>query len=367
MPRIIELGQRSDAMTVDECASAIASSGFDARCEASVLAVAGYLKALGENRTFLGDWMIGLLAGTGKRDGPDSSYSAQSIMLTAPRNGFFLRANIWPSERDSCFRRSGAHSFAYGAAHDHNFDFLTYGYLGPGYRSDYYEYDHQAVTGYRGEPAGLRFIERSALHEGKLMHYRAHRDVHSQLPPDSLSVSLNVMACDPSQGWYDQYGFDLAQGTVSDVLSTGSTETFLRAAVAMGGEQYNRAGAGLGPLPYERQDSFGRVRSPGPCRRKCRGAGRDLARCRTIGQPAGRKGSRTQTAADRLECASGERVDRGLEDDRCGVTVNPLGPFAAAEILPDHVALGTAGGPTFVPQQHGQVQRLRQIARISAA
>nr|WP_192895896.1 transposase [Parerythrobacter lutipelagi] len=236
MPRIIELGQRSDAMTVDECAAAIASSGFDARCEASVLAVAGYLKALGENRTFLGDWMIGLLAGTGKRDGPDSSYSAQSIMLTAPRDGFFLRANIWPSERDSCFRRSGAHSFAYGAAHDHNFDFLTYGYLGPGYRSDYFEYDHHAVAGYRGEPAGLRFIERSALHEGKLMHYRAHRDVHSQLPPDSLSVSLNVMACDPSQGWYDQYGFDLAQGTVSDVLSTGSTETFLRAAVAMGGD-----------------------------------------------------------------------------------------------------------------------------------
>nr|WP_301332668.1 transposase [Parerythrobacter lacustris] len=224
-------------MGVEECASAIAAIGFDPACPGMVDEVAGLLRALGANRTFLGDGLVELLAESGKGETPQSAYSPQSIMLTSPRNGFFLRANIWPSEQDSCFRRSGAHNFAYGAAHDHNFDFLTYGYFGPGYRSDYYEYDYHTVTGYRGEPVGLRFIERSALSPGRLMHYRAHRDVHAQLPPDSLSVSLNVMACEPAQGWHDQYGFDLTRGTVSRVLNSGSTETLLRIAVALGDEE----------------------------------------------------------------------------------------------------------------------------------
>lgn len=39
----------------------------------------------------------------------------------------------------------------------------------------------------------IRFVERSNLAEGRMMLYRAHRDVHSQLPPESLSVSLNIM------------------------------------------------------------------------------------------------------------------------------------------------------------------------------
>jgi hypothetical protein len=34
-------------------------------------------------------------------------------------------------------RASGAAAFVYGLPHDHNFDFLTLGYFGPGYWSDY--------------------------------------------------------------------------------------------------------------------------------------------------------------------------------------------------------------------------------------
>lgn len=234
MPRVIDPPPDGREMEVEECADAIAGMGFDPACPASVDRVAGHLRALGANRTFLGDLLIDLLDGSGKAALPESAYSPQSIMLTPPRDGFFLRANFWPSEQDSCCRRSGARNFAYGTAHDHNFDFLTCGYFGPGYRSDYYEYDYAAVSGYRGEPAGLRFIERSALSPGKLMHYRAHRDVHAQWPPESLSVSLNVMGCDGAQGWCDQYGFDLERGTVAKVLNTGSTETLLRIAVALG-------------------------------------------------------------------------------------------------------------------------------------
>ena len=68
------------------------------------------------------------------------------------------------------------------------------------------------------------------------MLYRAHRDVHSQVPPDSLSVSLNIMHIDPAQGWYDQYGFDLDSNAVSGVLNPIWSECFLRFAVGPGGD-----------------------------------------------------------------------------------------------------------------------------------
>lgn len=60
---------------------------------------------------------------------------------------------------------------------------------------------------------------------------------HSQIPPESLSVSLNVMHVDPAQSWFDQYGFDLEDGSITRVLSPNSTEVFLRTAVATGQEE----------------------------------------------------------------------------------------------------------------------------------
>ncbi len=69
------------------------------------------------------------------------------------------------------------------------------------------------------------------------MHYRAHRDVHSQLPPDALSVSLNVMHAGGAQGWLDQYRFDVERNEIAGVLGPGASEVFLRIAVGLGGEE----------------------------------------------------------------------------------------------------------------------------------
>ena len=69
------------------------------------------------------------------------------------------------------------------------------------------------------------------------MLYRAHLDVHSQLPPEAMSVSLNVMGIDAAQGWHDQYRFDPASDTVTAILNPTSTETFLRLAVGLGGAE----------------------------------------------------------------------------------------------------------------------------------
>lgn len=236
MPRLIE-GEDLASCSLEEAVHAIDAAGFEPREEDSLMHAARWLRRLGNNATFLGDRIVTQLAAGPARQEAESAYGPQAIVLSGMRNGFFLRANVWPSERDHAVRTSGARSFVYGIPHDHNFDFLTIGYFGPGYRSDYYEYDYAAVAGRCGETAGLQFVERSALSPGKLMHYRAHRDVHRQLPPESLSVSLNVVAAEPAAGWFDQYGFDVEADTVTSVLNPTSTEVFLRLAVGLGGAE----------------------------------------------------------------------------------------------------------------------------------
>jgi hypothetical protein len=236
MPLIIE-NASDEACSLPEAIEALGELRFDPRDAGNCREAAAWLRRLANNRGFLGqllvDRLTGRLSGTAPRT-HESGYGPQAILLSGVRGGMFLRANIWPAEHDLCFRTSGAGAFAYSTAHDHNFSFLTVGYHGPGYLSDYYEYDYHQVVGYPGEKAGLRFIERSALSQGKLMLYRAHRDVHSQLPPQALSVSLNVIHVDPARGWGDQYEFDPESGEIARVLSSNAIEAFLRVAVASG-------------------------------------------------------------------------------------------------------------------------------------
>jgi hypothetical protein len=223
--------------TLEECTAALQYSGFDPAAEDSLMHAALWLRRLGNNRDFLAERLLAELKARHRSDDNASAYGPQVVMLSPLRGEFFLRANIWPSRDEHMFRASGSSTFAYELAHDHNFDFLTFGYFGPGYGSDFWEYDYEAVAGAVGEKAGLRFVERSWLDPGKLMHYRAHRDVHSQFPPDALSVSLNVMHAGGAQGCLDQYCFDVGKDEISAVLSPGASEVFLRIAVGLGCEK----------------------------------------------------------------------------------------------------------------------------------
>lgn len=233
MPDVIE-AISDEACSLGDCIEGVAQAGFDPLCPDSVAHNALWLRKLTNNRTFLGDLLLERLKDQYRSSEHESGYGPQAIVLGPLRNQVFLRANIWPSEQDHCFQASGAGAFVYGVPHDHNFSFLTSGYFGPGYRSDYYEYDYTTVAGYAGENPGLRFIGRSALEEGKLMLYRAHQDVHSQIPAESLSVSLNIMHDHPAHKWFDQYGFDTGKGELTRVLSPNATEVFMRLAVATG-------------------------------------------------------------------------------------------------------------------------------------
>lgn len=235
MPRVIDLSD-DRACSLEECADALAARGFDPMDEESLGHGALWLRRLGNNATFLGDLLVKNLAHRHKEDNDRQSYGPQSIVLSDHRGNCFLRANIWPGAEDHLLVASGRSPFLYDMPHDHNFHFLTLGYFGPGYWSDYFEYEYAEVAGYQGEPVRLKSLGRQRLEEGKLMLYRAHHDVHRQLPADSLSVSVNIMHANPALGWLDQYRFDVDAGAIGTIISHGSTDAFLRVAVAMGGE-----------------------------------------------------------------------------------------------------------------------------------
>ena len=230
MPRLID-PPASAALDLAEVTARLDESGVDLTDEASIARCAALLAGLARNRDFLADSVLAALKASYADQLALNLYSAQVFLLHRSARGFYLRANLWPSARDAVYSASGPAAFAYGLPHDHNFSFLTAGYFGPGYVSDYYEYDAEAVDGRLGERLDLKFVERSSLGEGRMMLYRAHRDIHSQLPPTSLSVSLNIMDEGEHVPWRDQYIVDLEAGTIARRPTLTSSEMLLRCAV----------------------------------------------------------------------------------------------------------------------------------------
>lgn len=198
------------------------------------------LKRLSNNREFLAEMVCRELSDYRSLQS-SNSYSAQVFMIYPPqRKGqpFFLRACFWPAHADQVVKTSGTDPFFYHKPHDHNFNFLTVGYHGPGYASDYYEYDYEGCDGVPGESVALRFMERSSLEKGKVLLYRAFVDVRDQLPADSFSVSLNIMENSIRASVMDQYTFDVNKGVISGLLNRSSAVSLFNAAAALGGGQH---------------------------------------------------------------------------------------------------------------------------------
>jgi hypothetical protein len=234
MPRLIET-DTDEQIELGDLVEALEADGFDPEDQDALASYAPLLRRLANNRAFLGDLLIEELKQrcSGQLT---NQYSAQVLLLHSGSKKFLLRANFWPAEADSVVINSGTDPFFYGHPHDHNFDFLTVGYFGPGYWSDYYEYDYAKTVGYTGEKVDLRFVDRSRLEEGKTLLYRRHVDVHSQLPADSLSVSLNILALSPTTEFLDQYGFDLTQARISSLVNRSMLEPLVLLAGHLGGE-----------------------------------------------------------------------------------------------------------------------------------
>jgi hypothetical protein len=226
MARVIPCDAQ-DAIGLEELVQALNDDGFDPADEESFAAAAPLLRRLANNRDFLAELALAELKDRCTRQSLENRYSSQVLMLHRASEKFFIRANFWPSERDPVLKASGTSPFFYHVPHDHNFSFLTVGYLGPGYWSEYYEYDFDKVVGLPGEKVDLRYVEKSRLEQGKVMLYRAHRDVHDQLPADDMSVSINIMEASNRLPFLDQYRFDVKKCEIAGILTRTASEALL--------------------------------------------------------------------------------------------------------------------------------------------
>jgi len=236
MPRVID-APTEESIELAELVEMLETGDFDSRDEDNFASWGPQLKKLANNRTFLADLIIEELKGRCEGQVRDNQFSAQVIMLRHTAQKYYIRANFWPALKDSVIRHGGTDPFFYNIPHDHNFSFLTVGYLGPGYWSDYYEYEYGNVVGVPGEDVDLRFIEKSRLEQGKVMLYRGHRDVHLQLPADAMSVSLNIVESSHSSAFRDQYRFDVENRKIDAILTRMSLEPMLALAAHFGGEE----------------------------------------------------------------------------------------------------------------------------------
>jgi len=192
--------------------------------------IADALCAASANRRLIPDFLVGELRSF--RDFQrDNNYKPPTFIVHRGK-GYMLRAVVWlPLEE-----RIEPSLCSYYEAHDHNFSFYTCGCFGPGYETELYEYDPDTVVGLPGESVDLRFLERTALPEGKVMLYRASRDVHVQLPPPSLSVSFNLILATAGKP-RRQFDFDLATGRIKTQVDAANWHRALFEAAALAGDE----------------------------------------------------------------------------------------------------------------------------------
>ena len=234
MPRLIDPGTPAPIDLPAFVAAVDDLAGVEGLDAAKLAALAPTLAGLGANRRFLGDLVLQEIEDRCARQVRANRYSAQVIMLHQA-DGWFARACLWPAAQDPAVRASGTAPFFYGVPHDHNFSFLTVGYLGPGYWSDYYERDPDAPDPLVGDRAGLVATGRRRLAPGQVMLYREARDVHCQWPADAFSVSINILPAGPERAHRSQYRFDPATDRVAARLTRSPLEALLPLAAQLGG------------------------------------------------------------------------------------------------------------------------------------
>ena len=180
----------------------------------SLLACADQLKMLSNNSEFISDYINEQLKDLASFQS-NNAYGIQSTLLHF-NEIFYIRINTWPSISEhkdvSIWQKDLYHHVR---AHDHNFSFITVGCHGKGYKTDIWEYDYNKVVGYVGEKVDLTFLEHTSLPKGKVMYYRASKDIHTQIPPEDYSISLNIMKRGNSFLKKEQYHFDLQNKVIT--------------------------------------------------------------------------------------------------------------------------------------------------------
>lgn len=177
---------------------------------------------LSNNDTFLIDYLHNALRDISSFQ-ESNSYTSQSLILYSCKN-YYIRANIWqPISEKKEIRKWQTEMYEVLRVHDHNFNFLTVGYFGSGYNTEIWEYDYEKINCIVGEKVEMNFLEKTNLPKGKIMYYRASKDIHFQHPAEEYSISLNVIPTDIRQFKKEQLFFNLNSKTIAGIAPNRGT------------------------------------------------------------------------------------------------------------------------------------------------
>lgn len=185
------------------------------------------LKKLYNNRRFLTLHLNSLLKDFAKEG--KNFYTFQVFMI-AQEKYFNLRAPIWMPASGLASDKA----YIYDIPHDHNFNLLTLGYLGDGYKTDIYQYDSNAIQGLPGESVSIYGREQYQLKPGHVIHMGMNSDIHTQIPPNDLSISVNIMQTKMLSD--KQFIFDIENSCVVRKIEGDRDRALLALAETLGDE-----------------------------------------------------------------------------------------------------------------------------------
>ncbi|MEU4674534.1 hypothetical protein AB0F91_42905 [Amycolatopsis sp. NPDC023774] len=220
----IETSAGEDSLSLEEYVRAIDDGGFDLTRHEDLIASAPLLQKLANNKTFLIERLFYELRNQ-LRFQAGNLYAPEVLLVHSTRD-YFIRANIW---KPISAAEEAIPGYQYDVCHDHNFDILTVGYLGLGYSCRSYRYERTAYEGRLGEVVELADEGVFSLTKGRVALYRAKEDVHIQLPPGQISVSLNLIPRGPVQNEM-QFQFDEGSGMICRYLNFSGLEAAVRIA-----------------------------------------------------------------------------------------------------------------------------------------
>lgn len=137
-----------------------------------------------------------------------------------PKGSFVVRSGIWipPMTKDERSKKVQDKVLSFATPHDHNFSLLTIGYYGPGYTTVIHEYDPATISGEDDELISIKYLETTTLSEGKILYFRPSRDIHSQLHPSDISISVNLIGQSPGITSVPQYEFDVEESKIKGLF-----------------------------------------------------------------------------------------------------------------------------------------------------
>lgn len=203
-----------------------AKKTIDPRQPMTLLECREELQMLTNNRSFVTDFINNELSDLDAFQ-KGNAHTVQSLMMYQNPK-FYVRLNAWPTlSSNPNVNIWQKELYQTLKAHDHNFWFLTTGYMGGGYTTEIWEYDYGSVIGYKGEDVDIRFLERTTLPRGKSMLYRASTDIHTQIAPTDYSLSLNVMLISNEPLEREQFYFDLETKKIAGNTNTALTTRYM--------------------------------------------------------------------------------------------------------------------------------------------